>query len=42
MVCDLSFGCTFCTYGAQENASIGLIVFQSAEILGLIICLQYT
>ena len=30
--------CTFCTPGVQENAVIGLVVLQSAEILGLIIC----
>ena len=28
----------YCTRGVQENASIGLVVLQSAEILGLIIC----
>ena len=27
-----------CTRGAQENAAIGLVVLQSAEILELIIC----
>ena len=26
-----------CTRGVQENAAIGLVVLQSAEILGLII-----
>ena len=30
--------CTSCTRGVQENATIGLVVLQSAEILGLIIC----
>ena len=30
--------CTSCTRGGQENAAIGLVVLQSAEILGLIIC----
>ena len=30
--------CTFCTPGVQENAAIGLVILQSAEILGLIIC----
>ena len=29
--------CT-CTHGVQENFTIGLVVLQSAEILGLIIC----
>ena len=29
---------TSCTPGVQENAAIGLIVLQSAEIVGLIIC----
>ena len=28
----------FCTRGVQENAAIGLVVLQSAEILVLIIC----
>ena len=28
---------TSCTRCVQENAAIGLVVFQSAEILGLII-----
>ena len=32
------FVCTSCTQGVQENAAIGLVVLQSAEILGLIIC----
>ena len=31
--------CTSCTLGIQENAAIVLVVLQSAEILGLIICL---
>ena len=30
--------CTSCTRGVQENAAIGLVVLQSAEILWLIIC----
>ena len=30
--------CTSCTLGVQENAAIGLVVLQSAEILWLIIC----
>ena len=30
--------CTSCTRGVQDNAAIGLVVLQSAEILGLIIC----
>ena len=29
--------CTSCTQGVQENAAIGLVVLQSAQILGLII-----
>ena len=29
--------CTSCTHGVQENAVIGLVVLQTAEILGLII-----
>ena len=29
--------CT-CTRGVQENGAIGLVILQSAEILGLIIC----
>ena len=28
---------TFCTRGVQENAAIGLVVLQTAEILWLII-----
>ena len=28
--------CTTCTRGVQENAAIGLVILQSAEILGLI------
>ena len=31
--------CTSCTPGLQENSAIGLVVLQTAEILGLIICL---
>ena len=30
--------CTSCTRGVQENSAIGLVVLQTAEILGLIIC----
>ena len=30
--------CTSCTRGVQENGAIFLIVIQTAEILGLIIC----
>ena len=30
--------CTSCTHGVQEKAAIGLVVHQTAEILGLIIC----
>ena len=30
--------CTSCTLGVQENGGIGLVVLQTAEILGLIIC----
>ena len=30
--------CTSCTLGVQENNAIGLVVLQSADILGLIIC----
>ena len=29
--------CTSCTRGVQENGAIGLVVHQTAEILGLII-----
>ena len=29
--------CTSCTRGVQENGAIGLVVLQTAEILGLII-----
>ena len=29
--------CTPCTCGVQENAAIGLVVRQTAEIVGLII-----
>ena len=28
--------CTSCTRGVQENGAIGLVVLQTAEILGLI------
>ena len=38
MMYDLSLVCTSCTPGVQENAGNGLVVLQSAEILGLIIC----
>ena len=34
-----AFVCTSCTHGVQDNAAIGLVVLQSAEILCLIICL---
>ena len=30
---------TSCTCGVQENGAISLVVLQSTEILGLIICL---
>ena len=30
--------CTSCTHRVQENGLIGLVVLQTAEILGLIIC----
>ena len=30
--------CTSCIRGVQENGVIGLVVLQSTEILGLIIC----
>ena len=30
--------CTYCTRGLKENAAIGLVVLQSAEILWLMIC----
>ena len=30
--------CTSCTRGVQENDAICLVVLQTAEILGLIIC----
>ena len=30
--------CTSCTRAVQENVAIGLVVLQSTEILGLIIC----
>ena len=33
---------TSCTRGVQENGEIGLIVLQTAEILGLIICFANT
>ena len=29
---------TSCTRGVQENGAIGLVVFQTAEILRVIIC----
>ena len=30
--------CTCCTRGVQEIGAIGLVVLQTAEILGLMIC----
>ena len=30
--------CTSCTHGEQENGAICLVVLQTAEILGLIMC----
>ena len=33
-----SLVCTSCTHGVQENAAIGFVVLQSAEILWLIVC----
>ena len=30
--------CTSCTRGVQEKGAISLVVLQTAEILGLIIC----
>ena len=30
--------CTICTHGVQEKGAIGLVVLQTAEILGLMIC----
>ena len=30
--------CTSRTHGVQENDAIGLVVLQTAEIIGLIIC----
>ena len=33
-----AFDCTSCGRGAQENGAISLVVLQTAEILGLIIC----
>ena len=30
--------CTSCTRGVPENGAIGLVILQTAEILGLIIC----
>ena len=30
--------CTSCTHGVQEKGSIGFVVHQTAEILGIIIC----
>ena len=29
---------TYCTRGVQESGAMGLVVLQTAEILGLIIC----
>ena len=34
--------CTSCTRGVQENGAIRLVVLQTTEILGLIICFKYT
>ena len=31
--------CTSCTRGVQRNGAIGLVLLQTAEFLGLIICL---
>ena len=33
-----ALACTNCKHDVQENAAIGLVVLQSAEILGLITC----
>ena len=33
-----SLVCTSCTHDVQENGTIGLVVLQTAESLGLIIC----
>ena len=30
--------CTSCTRGVQKNGAIGLVILQTTEILGLIIC----
>ena len=30
--------CTTCTHGVQEKGAIDLVVLQTAEILGLILC----
>ena len=30
--------CSSCTRGVQENVAIGLVILQTTEILGLIIC----
>ena len=30
--------CTSCTLGVEENGAIRLVVLQTAEVLGLIIC----
>ena len=30
--------CTSCTLGVQENGAIGLVVLQTAEIVGLVTC----
>ena len=30
--------CTSCTHGVEEKGAIGLVVLQTAEIVGLIIC----
>ena len=33
--------CTSCTRDVQENGAIGLVVLQTAEILGLIIIIMF-
>ena len=38
----LSFGMYFLYTGVQENGAIGLVVIQTAEILGLIIMFRNT
>ena len=35
--CKISdMGCTSCTRGVQENGKVGLVVLQTAEVLGII------